>query len=261
MSPAQGGGMEMSMKKKMVFAAFLFGIYGLAVGCILVGIYYFVVTNRIIWFIISCVGMIVAYVDSKSNVLEDKVFPMIRGRLMANRFSGTHRKLTIGKGVKFMRGHTNISIGDNVVILHHALFAPLLQFHGRRYPSRIIIGDNVHIGAFDRIASLDEVRIGNNVLLSAFVHITDHSHDYREAGHPVMAQGVTSKGPITIGEGAWLAYGAQVIGGGITIGEFSVVAAGAVVTKNVPPYCVVAGCPARIILRYDQKKECWEREN
>lgn len=109
----------------------------------------------------------------------------------------------------------------------------------------------------DRIASMNEVRIDDDVLFAAFVHITDHSHEFRKVGKPISRQGVYSKGTVHIKTGAWLAFGCHILSG-VTVGEYSVVAANAVVTKDVPAYSVVAGNPAKIVKRYNFESNKWE---
>ena len=151
-----------------------------------------------------------------------------------------------------------ITIGDDCNILQNAVFAPLKRYHKVDYPSRIIIGNRVNIGAFDRIASMNEVVIEDDVLFAAFVHVTDHSHEYKAIGIPVKDQEVYSKGAVRIKRGAWLAFGCHILSG-VTVGEYSVVAANAVVTKDVPPYSVVAGNPAKVVSQFDFQKKEWIR--
>lgn len=103
---------------------------------------------------------------------------------------------------------------------------------------------------------MNEVIIEDDVLFAAFVHVTDHSHDYRDVTKPVSKQGIFSKGPVVIKKGAWLAFGCHILSG-VTVGENSVVAANAVVTKDVPPYSVVAGNPARVVSRFDFEQNNW----
>lgn len=105
---------------------------------------------------------------------------------------------------------------------------------------------------------MNSVTIEDNVLFAAFVHITDHSHEYRQVGVPIRLQSVFSKGPIVIKRGAWLAFGCHILSG-VTVGEGAVVAANSVVTKDVPAYTVVAGNPARIISRYNSETNEWEK--
>lgn len=150
-----------------------------------------------------------------------------------------------------------ISFGNNCDIADNVVLAPLVNHHKQRYPSLIKIGNNVHIGNSNRIASMNQILIEDDVLFAAFVHITDHSHEYQEVGTPISNQGVYSKGPVTIKRGAWLSFGCHILSG-VTVGECSVVAANAVVTKDVPDYSVVGGNPARVLKKYDFDSCKWE---
>lgn len=73
-----------------------------------------------------------------------------------------------------------------------------------------------------------------------------------------MRQPTTIKGPIRIGRGSWIGFGAQIMSG-VTIGRQCVVAAGAIVVKDVPDYCVVGGNPAKILKRYNFNTGNWEK--
>ncbi|MGL5434751.1 MAG: acyltransferase [Lachnospiraceae bacterium] len=149
-----------------------------------------------------------------------------------------------------------IKIGNNVSIDHDAEFYPLGQFKGIRYPSKITIGNNVSIGAYNRFASCDNIEIEDDVLFAAYVHITDHSHEFRDITLPVLRQGIFEKKQVKIGKGSWLGFRCNILSG-VTIGEHCVIAAGAVVTKDVPSYSVVAGIPAKVIKQYDFTKKEW----
>lgn len=129
---------------------------------------------------------------------------------------------------------------------------------GRQYNPSIIIGDNCWIGIRNSFAAVDRIEIGNQVLFAGYVHITDHSHGYESIDEPISNQPLISKGPVVIEDQCWLGFGSEVLSG-VHIGRHSVVAARSVVTKDVPPYSVVAGNPARIIKRYNFVTAQWER--
>lgn len=193
-------------------------------------------------------------------VNDEKICPAVaklRGIFMKHQFRSCGKNLHIGKDVKFgNRGR--ISFGNNCNIADHVVFAPLISNNGKEYASEISIGNNVHFGTQDRIACKDSVVIEDNVLFAAFVHVTDHSHEYHDITRPVALQGVMGKGRVVIKEGAWLAFGCHILSG-VTVGEHAVVAANSVVTKDVPAYSVVAGNPAQIISRYNFENRCWEK--
>ena len=154
----------------------------------------------------------------------------------------------------------NILVGGGYCVVNQrAAICPLHEHLGTKYPSNIIIGNRVSIGAYDRIASAYSVTIEDDVVFAAFVHITDHSHGYEDISKPVMQQPIIHKGPVVIKKGAWLGFGAHVLSG-VTIGENSVVAANSVVTKDVPPYTVVGGNPAKIIKQYNFITNKWENK-
>lgn len=163
----------------------------------------------------------------------------------------------MGKDVLFLHPQ-HIYFGDHCVVNQRTAFCPLHNHMGTDYPSKIVVGNNVNFGAYNRIASAYSVTIEDDVLLAAFVHITDHSHGYEDVTLPVCKQPIIHKGPVVIGKGSWLAFGCHVLSG-VTIGEHCVVAANSVVTKDVPPFSVVAGNPACVIKRYNFETKQWER--
>lgn len=194
------------------------------------------------WAFIICVGIL------KSNggwyILSRK----LRGILWCK---GKNRNILISENVR-ITNRDRVCIGNNVAVGKGVDIFPM----GGNFPSKVIIGDNVNIGDYNRIASCNCVEIGEDVLFAAYVHITDHSHEFKDVMVPIVRQGIYSKGPVKIGKGSWLGYRSEVLSG-VTIGEHCVIAAGAVVTKDIPPFSVAAGVPARVVKRYDFDKKEW----
>ncbi|MCL1049567.1 acyltransferase [Shewanella abyssi] len=113
------------------------------------------------------------------------------------------------------------------------------KFHIRR-PSNISIGNGTVIGHGATLDGRNGIKIGNNVNLSSEVMIWSMQHDFN-------CQYFSSEGgPVVIGDFAWISARAIVLPG-VVIGEGAVVAAGAVVTKDIKPYTVVGGVPAKYI--------------
>jgi acetyltransferase-like isoleucine patch superfamily enzyme len=131
------------------------------------------------------------------------------------------------------RGYRSIgmSVHDTAVI-HRGLEL--------RSPRNIAIGPGCVVG-FDAILDgRNGIVIGSFVNLSSQVAIWTMQHDYQDPDFAVKG------GPVEVGDRAWLSFRSTVLPG-VTIGEGAVVAAGAVVTKDVPPFAVVGGVPAKVI--------------
>ena len=111
------------------------------------------------------------------------------------------------------------------------------------FSSNVSIGDNSGIG--DNCTFIGEVNIGNNVLMAPSCTFIGSNHSFKDKNKLIKLQGGEEK-CIMIKDDCWIGYGSIVLAG-ITVNEGAVVAAGAVVTKDVPQYTVVGGCPARII--------------
>ena len=107
----------------------------------------------------------------------------------------------------------------------------------------VIIGDNTRIGLHSTV--IGPVEIGSNVNLAQGIVVTALNHNFTDCTKRIDEQGV-STAKVTIGNDVWIGANATVLPG-VTIGNHSVVAAGAVVTKDVPPYSLVGGVPAKIL--------------
>jgi acetyltransferase-like isoleucine patch superfamily enzyme len=120
---------------------------------------------------------------------------------------------------------------------------------GSTHNPTILIGKECSIGEYNHITSTNKIVIGDHLLTGRWVTITDNSHgdtDYATLlTNPIMRR-VQSKGPVIIGNDVWIGDKATILPG-VTIGDGAVIAANAVVTKDVPAYSVVGGNPARII--------------
>jgi putative colanic acid biosynthesis acetyltransferase WcaF len=109
-----------------------------------------------------------------------------------------------------------------------------------KYPWRLAIGDHCWIGQGVWIDNLADVRLGSHVCISQQAYLCTGSHDYRRPSFDLITR------PIVVGGGAWLGARAMVLPG-VRIGANAVIAAGCVVTREVPPAAVVAGVPAAIL--------------
>lgn len=113
-----------------------------------------------------------------------------------------------------------------------------------KFSSSVELGHNSDIGLAARLNG--KVVIGNAVIMGPEVLVFTQNHNTSQTDIAIKYQGVTEEKPVYIGDGSWIGARAIILPG-VHIGKGSVVAAGAVVTKNVPDYSVVAGNPARVV--------------
>lgn len=113
-------------------------------------------------------------------------------------------------------------------------------------PWDVSLGERSSLGPGVTLYNLGGVNIGDFAVLSQDVYLCGGTHDYTDPTYPLVRQ------KIVIGRYAWVAAGAF-IGPGVTVGEGAVVGARAVVTKDVEPWTVVAGNPARFVKRRELK--------
>jgi len=115
---------------------------------------------------------------------------------------------------------------------------------------RAIVSKNITLGDYSGIGSKCELRgtinIGNNVLMAPEVVMYTVSHKFEKKDVLILDQGVTEEAPIEVHDDVWIGRRAMVMPG-VTINRGAVIAAGAVVTNDVPAYALVGGVPARVI--------------
>ncbi len=111
---------------------------------------------------------------------------------------------------------------------------------------KLIIGDGTAIQFYFHCGAAARVTIGRNVLMGGRVYITDHDHSYDEPQLSAAESPRLKVAPVEIGDGAFLGEGCVILKG-VRIGRRAVVAANAVVTRDVPDFAVVGGVPARVL--------------
>lgn len=150
-------------------------------------------------------------------------------------------------------GHARIFIGSKVYINDKAWLAcePLTGDTN----ARLTIGDGTYIGRFSHIYSTSSIDIGKKVLMADKVYLSDNLHSYQTIDMPVIDQPIRQTKPVVIDDGAWLGENVCVIGA--RVGKNSVIGANAVVTNDIPDYCVAVGSPAVIIKRYNSETKQW----
>lgn len=198
------------------------------------------------------------------GIIANKAFMALRGTLNKMFFKKSKGILFLGKRVKInckskislmgsatiedgcfinalsKKGITignNFSLGKNSIIECTGVI--------RELGEELIIGENVGIAANAFIAMRGKLEIGDNTIFGPGVSIHAENHNFEDLAKPIRLQGATRKG-IKIGKDCWIGSKVIILDG-VTIGNHVVVAAGAVVNKDIPDYAVVGGVPAKII--------------
>jgi acetyltransferase-like isoleucine patch superfamily enzyme len=203
------------------------------------------------------------YIVQTVRVLLNYVFLTWQQRIQPNFKIGSNPRVLTFNAFKAEMPEAQINIGDSIIVYHHCDILAIGKGH-------LNIGDGCIIGSGFRLYCRNKIELGNHVLISWNVFISDYD------GHPIdpderyeqmlymnsaffpsprrqkiteatahyKPEYVTSM--VVIGDNVWIGANAIILKG-VHIGQGSVVAAGAVVTKDVPGRCIVAGNPAKVI--------------
>ena len=137
---------------------------------------------------------------------------------------------------------------------------------GQMFKPRIIIGDDVSFGDWCHVGATHLVRIGNHVLFGSKCYVTDHNHGIytgdacSHPDTPPAERPLTADSYVIIEDNVWVGDGVAILPG-VTVGRGAIIATNAVVTKDIPPYTICAGIPARPIKKWDEEKGRWVKYN
>ena len=171
----------------------------------------------------------------------DKAFSIAVRRSFAS--FGAHS--VIGLPVR-LSGEESIALGSDVYLGGGCWLQVLAPTASHAF---IEIGDRTSIVGACTLSAAVQIKLGRAVLLARGVYISDHDHAYADPSQPVLDQGIKNVAPVQIDDGAWIGQNV-VIGPGVRIGAGAVVAANSVVRSDIPPNCLAAGAPARVVRDY-----------
>ncbi|MBD8084612.1 acyltransferase [Chryseobacterium sp. GCR10] len=162
--------------------------------------------------------------------------PLMRGILYRYKFNMVADRLSLGSNVDIKCYKNLFCLGSNVAVRSNVILAGA---------GKLTIGNNTVINEYSIVSCFEEIFIGSNVMIAPRCYILDIDHSYDSKEIPIKDQGYkTSK--VYIDDDVWIAT-QVVITRGVTIGKGSIIAANSVVTRDIPPYSIVGGIPAKVL--------------
>lgn len=170
---------------------------------------------------------------------------------------GRGKNIVLGRKIK-INTTKYLSIGTGVTICNNARFLFVEDYNGARFNPTVKIGNNVFITLNFTIMAAAPIVIHDYVLIASDVMISSENHGLNPELTKSYAKTPLEGKPVEIGEGCWLGEKSMIMPG-VVLGKRCVVAAGAVVTKSFPEYCLLAGVPAKIVKKYNLETHKWEK--
>lgn len=146
-------------------------------------------------------------------------------------------------------GKDCISIGRGTQIDRNAILTAWKSYGDQKFSPSIFIGNNSYIGENSHISACESIKIGNGVLTGRYVYISDNSHgngSLLQSSMPPIERPLYIKGPVVIEDNVWIGERVCILSG-VHIGKGAIIAANAVVTKDVPANTIVGGVPAKVL--------------
>lgn len=156
------------------------------------------------------------------------------------------RKISVGKG-SLIDDYSRITVAGsesaNITIAENVFIGPYTIISSKN--ANIEIKKFANLGSHCRIASTGKISLGEYALIASYCYIGAESHHTDSIDKPIALQGLQSKGGIVVGDGAWIGANVTILDG-VTIGNGSIVGAGSVVLKDIPPFSIAYGVPAKV---------------
>ena len=142
-----------------------------------------------------------------------------------------------------------IQIQENTSFGHHCILTAWDEYGLQKLSPNINIGRDCHFGEYNHITAINSIIVGNGVLTGRWVTITDNAHGkscYEHLCIEPYQRELFSKGPVIIEDNVWIGDKVSIMPN-VKIGKSSIIAANSVVTKDIPPFSIAAGVPAKVI--------------
>lgn len=198
---------------------------------------------------VKCMALAVhCMIDKKTLSTIDSLCNLFFTYWISSEFKCVGKNVVISRGLQ-MGGGKRITLGKDIRIDKNVVLVAWSKYAGDNFHSSISIGDGSTIGESCNITSINEIKIGDNVLIGRRVTITDNAHGKITATDldiPPKLRPLSSKGKIDIQDNVWIGDKVTILPG-VVIGYGSIIGANAVVVNNIPPRSVVVGVPGKII--------------
>lgn len=176
------------------------------------------------------------------------------------KFLRQHKKCALHKTLE-LRNPDCIELEGYAVLGENTKLLCTKQYDSGLYPQKLspklFIGNNFHATRNFVVQCAGEVRIGKDVLVASDVFIIDFNHGMN-AETVNYLNNPLEVDEVEIGDGVWIGNNVTILPG-VHIGHKSIIGAGGVVSKDIPPYSLAVGNPARVVKRWNPKSRCWER--
>ena len=162
----------------------------------------------------------------------------------------------------------HITVGDDVSLGPGCMINAIRRYPGpfmsgkpgdvesQEFDPKIVIGDRVSATGYLTVGACSSVTIEDDVLIASHVFISDNSHGRSRTDIPYKYQPLEGIKPVRVGRGSWIGEHVVVLPG-VTIGEFAIVEANSVVTRDLPARCIAAGTPAKVVKIWDDDSGSW----
>ena len=186
----------------------------------------------------------------------------LRVNLICNQFYAAYLKhkfkkastITVHQSPVLVRGGQYIELGEDVTFNFYARIEAVDRYAtGQRFTPQLILGDHVIVQALCHIGCINKVVVGKHTSLGQRTYVTDHIHGevtLENLNKPHTERNLYSKGPVIIGEYVQVGENCSIMPG-VTIGDHCVIGANSVVTRDIPPYSIAAGVPAKVLKTFD----------
>lgn len=198
--------------------------------------------------ILLTIGCILSILRPINNIL-GKIMMIICTGYYMKMFSKFGKTSRIRSRFQVLQGAKYIRVGERSYFGRNVQLTATDNWDGKHLSPNIEIGDYCSFGDYSHITAINKIIIGNNVLTGKNILITDNSHGSSSSSMLEIApfdRPLYSKGPVLIEDNVWIGSNACIMPG-VTVGRGAIIAAGSIVTHDVPPCSLVGGNPAKVI--------------